>query len=255
VSYPYEKGEAERFIPSAFADMKDPPTLWLRTGTPREKRRQRRMMDEEGLRTHSDSALQAELLKGMAGLFSTDDYALWSGKVQSYWAASESFLHEHEDTEPEEVPEFVFEEEELILEVLNQIGKDWRPYRILVADNREANRTIADVFNSCVIERYENIDVPVDRMGKYITLDCAMEVGDELDQMAHKAELVDDAANPRVELNSKCIQKLFLTKEQEKNSELPQQSSPSQDNTKAGKESTNGPSKAAAPSPKTPEAA
>lgn len=253
MSYPYEKGEAERFIPTAFADMKNPPTFWLRTGSPREKRRQRRMMDEEGLRTHSEAAMQAELLKGMAALFSTDDYALWSGKVQGYWAAGEGFAEEYKDAKPDEVPEFVFEDEALILEVLNQIGKDWRPYRILVADNREANRTIADVFNCCVIERYENIDVPMDRMGKYITLDCAMEVGDELDQMAHKAELDDNAANPRVELNSKCIQKLFLTKDQEKNSELPQQSSPSQDDTKAGKGSANGPSKAAAPSPKTPD--
>lgn len=249
-TYPYEAGEAERFVPPSLAHLDNPPTFWLRQGTPREKRRQRRMMDEEGLRTHDQASLRDEMLRGMKELFSAEDYAAWQPKAKEYWDAQDAFAEEHKNTPPDDVPDFVFDDELVLIEVLNQVGKDWRPVRIMTADNREANRMIPDVVNSVIIARFENIDVEPVFYAGFLTMDCAAELTEALEALE-----IDDPAkvSPALELRAECLMRLYLGKGREKNSSSPPPSSATPDSLKTGTASKAGKSKASASSAKIPE--
>lgn len=252
MTYPYERGEAERFVPSAFAEMKDPPTFWLRYGTTREKRRQRRMMDEEGLRLHDTDAIRRELLAGMEALLSEKDYAEWQPRAKQFWDASDSFAKEYEGIPAADVPKFTYEDEKPVKEVLNQIGRDWHPYRLMIADNRETNRTLPAITVSLIVERFENLDVEVMKEGKYLSLDTADEILEAL-SVATPKDLPKDQVAPSDELQSECLIRMYLGKDREKNSASPPPSPPTQSTTATGKESEAGTSKASATSTETQE--
>ena len=252
MSYPYEAGEAERFVPPALAHIENPPVFWLRWGTMREKARHRRIMDEEGLRRHDHQALFAELDRGVEALLSDDECAHWLPKIKSWRDAQDSFAEEHRDVPADDWPDFTFEDGEAIEAILNQIASDWRPYRLLVADNKQTDRMLPDIILSVIIDRFENLpDVQLEKYGQYLTLDCAMQVSEAMLLLAHEHQIPDDNVQPRTELNAECTKRLYLTKERVKNLESPPPSSPNPSDTKNGTDAKDGPSKASATSRKT----
>jgi len=249
-TYPLEAGEAEAFVPASLAHLQNPPTLYLRWGSPREKERQRVIMDEEGATSFAQEAMRQELLRGMEELFGPADFAIWQPQAMSWWDARDSHAKEFENVPAAERPTFEFEGEARLIEYLEQIARDWRPYRLMQAANGAYSRTLAHAINAVIIERFENIDVPVTKAGRYLSFDCAQAVADKLDMMARDsgAEIV---LRPAQELGLECMKRLYLDKEREGNSASPAPSDAIPHTSKTGTGETSGKSKASGRSKRT----
>lgn len=249
-TYPLEAGEAEPFVPASLAHMTNPPTFYLRWGTPREKEQQRRVMDEEGTTSYAAEAMRAELLRGMRELFTPEEFDTWQPQVKGWWDASDAYEGENKDVPAAEREPLVYEGQDLLVEVLEQVARDWRPYRLMQADNKAYQRALGHAINSAIVERFENLDVPQTKRGRYLTFDAMLLVADRLDKLAVK-EAPGALLRPSQELGIECMKRLFLDKAAEGNSDSPVPSDPTPDTSRTGTGVKAGKSTASAPSRKT----
>lgn len=253
-TYPLEAGEAEPFVPTSLAHLDNPPTFYLRWGTPREKEQQRRVMDEEGAVNWAEEAMRAELLRGMAQLLGAEDFAAWEPLAKSWWDARDVYDRENKAVPADEREEFVFEGQDALIEVLEQVARDWRPYRLMMADNNAHSRKLGPAINSVIIARVENFDAPIEKRGRYLSFDCVRDMAERLDKFG-RDHAPDAALRPSQELGLECLKRLYLDKDAEKNSVSPAPSEPIPDTSKTGAGEMNGTSKASARSKKTRAAA
>jgi len=211
-TYPHEAGEAEPFVPPSLAHLDNPPTFHLRWGTPREKERYRRVMDEEGAVQHSDEAMRAELTRAMKALFTPDEVSVWEGRAREFWSAVDAWGEENSKLPAAERIDFELEGKDLTIEVLEQLARDWRPYRLMQADNNAHTRIFGPAINSVIVERYENVDVEPVKRGRHLTFDCIVAVAEHIDAIARRESL---STLPSHELSLTCLRRMFLDKERE----------------------------------------
>lgn len=249
-TYPLEAGEAEPFVPASLAHLPDAPTFYLRWGTPREKEQQRRVADEEGLTHWAEDSMRSEMLRGMKELLSPDDFALWEPQAKGWWDALEVYGQENKDVPATEREPFVFEGQDLLTEVLEQLARDWRPYRLMEADNKAYQRGLGHAINSVIVERFENFEAPAVKRGRYLTFDCVRDLTDRLDKFGRE-HAAGTQLRPAQELSLECMKRLFLDKEREGNSASPAPSDPIPDTSKAGTGAASGRSTGSARSKKT----
>lgn len=249
-TYPLEAGEAEEFIPASLAHLPDAPKFYLRWGTPREKEQQRRVMDEEGATLWADDAMRDELLRGMKELFAPDDFETWQPLVKSWWDAIDAYESENKDVLPVDREPFVFDDQSLIIETLEQVARDWRPYRVMQADNNQYQRILGPAIASVIIERFDGADAPLRKRGRYLSYDCILTLFDRLDKFGRE-RAPGGAVKPSQELQVECLKRLYLDKDAEKNFASPAPSDPTPDTSNNGTGETNGSSTASAPSKRT----
>lgn len=249
-TYPLEAGEAEPFVPASLAHLSAPPTFYLRWGTPREKEQQRRVSDEEGLVHWSEESMRAEILRGMKALFSADDFATWEPQAKGWWDALQVYDKENKDVPAAEREPFVYDGQDLLTEVLEQLARDWRPYRLMEADNKAYQRGLGHAINSVIVERFENLDTPQVRRGRYLTFDCLRDLADVLDKFGRE-QAPDAKLRAAQELSLECMKRLFLDKEREGNSASPAPSDPTPDTSKNGTGAASGKSTGSARSKRT----
>lgn len=249
-TYPLEAGEAEPFVPASLEHLTNPPTFHLRWGTPREKEQQRRVMDEEGAANWSSEAMRTEMLRGMRELFSAEDFDIWQPQIKAWYDALDAHESANRDVPPAEREPIVYDGQDVLTEVLEQLARDWRPYRLMEADNRAYQRALGPAINSVIIDRIENFDFAVVRKGRYVTFDCARLLSEQLDKFGRE-HAPDAALRASQELSVECMKRLFLDRDAEKNSGSPVPSDPTPDTTKTGTGEKAGTSKASAPSKKT----
>lgn len=249
--YPLEAGEPEAFTPLSLKGLPDAPIIWLRWGTPREKEQQRRLMDEEGATIHSQGAMRAEILNGMKELLGPDDFAIWEPRAKEWWDAVDLHEKENADVPLEDQEKFAFEGQDLIVEVLEQVGRDWRPFKRMNADNLQYNRLLGHAINAVCIVDVENLKTPLKRVGRYIDFDSARQVSDDLLTWAQMNKVDISDMRPDQELGMECMRRLFLGKERAGNFVSPVPSGPTPDTSTTGTGETNGKSKASARSRKT----
>lgn len=249
-TYPLEAGEAEPFVPASLAHLPNAPTFYLRWGTPREKEQQRRLLDEEGASLWDESVLREELLNGMKALFSSEEFQEWEPRAKEFWDAVDTYEKENEDVPPIDREPFVFEGQSLILETLEQIARDWRPYRIMQADNNQYQRLLLPAIASVIIERVEGLNVPMRKRGRHLTFDSVRLALDKLDKFG-RDHAPKSSVRPSQEVQAECLKRLYLDKDAEKNFASPAPSDPTPDTSKDGTGETNGSSTASAPSKRT----
>lgn len=247
--YPLEAAEPEAFTPASLKDIENAPVLHLRYGTPRDREQQRRVMDEEGAVMHTDQAMRDELIKGLRELLG-DEAGQWEAEARSFWDAQEAFEKEVADIPEAERPKFAFENEDLLMEVLEQVARDWRPFRRMQADNNAYSRFLGHAMNSVIIVGVENLDVEIKRVGKYVSFDTAMAIADKLDTIARDHK-ISTGIRPSQELGLECIGRLHIGKERAGNSASPAPSEPTPESSKTGTEPEAGPSQAPARSKRT----
>lgn len=250
-TYPLEAGEAEPFVPASLAHLENPPTFLLRWGTPREKEHQRRVMDEEGAITYTSEAMRAELLRAMRELFTPEEFDTWQPQVKGWWDAVDAYDAENKDVLPADRVPLVYEGQDIMQEVLEQLARDWRPYRLMQADNNEYNRKLNHAINSVIVASFENFDAPLTKRGRYLTFDCLLDVADRLDKFARK-HAPSEGMRPSQELSLECMRRLFLDKASVGNSASPVPSDVTPDTSKTGTGGTSGKSRASARSRQTP---
>lgn len=249
-TYPLEAGEAEEFVPASLAELPNAPKFFLRWGTPREKEQQRRVMDEEGASLWADDAMRAELLRGMKELFSDEDFATWEPLAKSWWDAVDVHHKETQGLPADEREEFVFEGQELIVETLEQLSRDWRPFRVMQADNNQYQRILGPAIASVIIERFEGIEAPARKRGRYLSYDSILTMFDRLDKFGRE-HAPSSAVRPSQELQVECLKRLYLDKDAEKNFASPAPSDQTPDTSKTGAGDQSGKSMASAPSKRT----
>jgi hypothetical protein len=247
MTYPYDKEEIEVFVPQSLQSLENPPTFHLRPGTSREKRHFTRLALEEGLTNHSNESMRLEMLAGLKEFCSEAEYYNWEPRIKALWEAGDEFDKENKDTPFDKMPEFNHPDQEAIETVLKAVKRDWRQLRVMGAENIMFSQMLPLLTNSLVIMKCENIDVPIQKNGKYLSLDCAEAISDWLEEFGTKNKI---EGSPARELEIACLLKMNFTKAQEKNSESPSPSTNDQQNLKAGEESTDGKSKASVSSKK-----
>lgn len=250
MTYPYDKEEIQVFVPESLQSLDNPPTFHLRPGTSREKRHFKRMCLEEGLRNHSNEAIRTELLAGLKEFCTEAEYAEWEPRVKALWEAGDDFNQEHKATPIEDVPEFLHPDEDAVEKVLAPIKRDWRPLRVMGADNSEFNQMLPQLTRCIIVTKYENVDVPIRKDGKYLKLECGEAIIEWLNTFAEENSI---EGSPAAELNIACLLNMNFTKAQEKKSVSPSPSPKDPQISKIGEESTDGKSKASASSEKTQE--
>lgn len=250
MAYPYEKDDIEVFVPQSLQSLENPPTFHLRPGTGREKKHFRRLAVEEGLRNHGNDRIRQELLNGLKAFSTESEYFEWEPRIKALWDAGDQYNEEHKETPVEDLPPFTHPDQDVVEKVLAAVKRDWRPLRVMAADNIAFTESLPCLTGSLIIVKYENVDVPVRKDGKYLSIDCVEAIADWLEEFAEENNI---EGSPASELDIACLLKMNFTKAQEKNSASPSPSPKDQKNLKSGEESTDGKSKASASSKKTRE--
>jgi hypothetical protein len=252
---PLEAGDIERFTPPTLANIENPPVFRLRVGTRRDRELLSRRFIEEGQSSHSLDDIRAEMMRGMKEGWSEDDYNHWQPMITDYWAAEEDWVKENEDVAEADRQPFIFDG--LTRDDLQTLSKEitafWKPLRAMAADNYAAGETGPVILASIIIDGWQNFPVPFQREGGKISVDTSWMIKDALDDMESALGGGEVLGMAFQALALACSKRLYLPKEDEKNSSPPSTSEQTQDGLETGKGSTNGSSKVSPPSTPTPE--
>ena len=262
---PHEAGEAEPFVPASLRHLPDPPTFYLRYGTPREKSEVQSILRLEGRTTHTQEAHRAALIDGMKNLMTEDEFMEWEPRIKEFWDASEAYAKEltearnalganPTDDEIEALPKFEFEGKESVVEVMDGVSREWHRCRVLRNDEIRWREDHPVAMRSVIVTGVENLDVELihERRGRarYLTFDCALAIAEKLYWFATDAK-VESPMDAVAELDLQCQLNLYLGEERAKNSASPVPSDPTPDTSKTGTGETAGKSKVSARSRKT----
>ena len=250
-SVPYEASETKRFTPASLANLESPPVFRLRAVSRRERRRYDRLMIEEGLRRHDKEAMRDELLRGMRALSSDDEFELWEAHLRLHWEARDEWEDEHKGKPLDEIPDFAppGPSEDDIATVTRGIHENWPPLRKMAADNVIFNREAPALLLSVVVSGWSGIDTPFVSREGCIDLDTIDKLDADLSKLEAQHGL--DQGKAFVELYVAATDRMFLSKDAEKNSSSPPPSPTDQQTLSNGQESTTGTSKASATSDET----
>jgi len=222
--YPHEVGVAEEFTPESLRDLPglpNPPKFYLRWGSPRDKEHMRWLLDDEGCVVHSEHAMREEIVKGLPMILGRDDGIIWEATVREWWDAADEFQKEHALTDPKDMPEWTYEGEDRIEAVLEEVAREWAPYRRMNAQNNQFRRMQGHAINAAIIEGFENVDIELPKKrGRYLTLDVAMLIADAIDKLRLTHNPGSDA-RPAQQLGRECVTRMFSTKEALGNSVSP----------------------------------
>lgn len=262
-TYPLEAGE-RAFVPASLAHLKNPPTFILRDGTPREKAEHLSILRLDKKRQHSTEVMRAALFEGLEALSSPAEFAAWESRLREFFDAADQYEKElaeaiaalPEDATEEErlaLPSFEFEGRKEVLECIDGVQSEFDKCLRLEDDNVRFRMAQPHAIAATIVVAVHNLDVELvhDRHGKYLTMDCAMEIADALLRFG-AAQRLPNAGKPVTELNTECQLALFLGKHRAKNSASPVLSDPAPDPSKTGTGETDGKSKASATSARTP---
>jgi hypothetical protein len=257
--YPHDKNDIKAFTPEALRDLPNPPVFHLRAGTVRDKNQFTRLIIEEGAQKYDLEDMRAEIIAGLKELGGEEAFGEWEPRIKGFWDALDSHEKEVEaivaatkaDHTPE-LPPFTYEDEGVVSAILQSIEDKWRPLRKMKADNVLANRMQPIIMAQIIITKVDNLEVDLERDGKYLTFECAGEVRDELQELARSNNL--DANEVIAQLNREILQRLFVPKSAEKNSVSPSPSSSDQNSSETGTAAELGTSTASESSTPTPDA-
>lgn len=248
-TYPKEAREPIRFVPDSLAHLDNPPTFFLRWGTPREKDRLQYLRDIEGVEYYSTEDARECLIEGVRELMGAEA-AEWEPRIREMWSARDQWAAEQVELEPDERTPFNYPDAELVDEVVAQIRKDWRPYRIIEAESNRAARMEDILTCAIMLDRVENMDIAARDPRSGFTTEDVMEIRDALGILKLEKKLPDNAS-PWRELCLEAAKQLYLGKEREKNSASPSPSDSTPSDTSDGTASPNGKSPASGSSKRT----
>ncbi len=257
--YPHDQNDIKLFTPEALREMPNPPVFHLRAGTVRDKHQFQRLLIEEGAQTYELDDMRKEIIIGLKELGGDDAFAEWEPRIKGLWEALDSHAQEvqeirdaAEDGNEPEISPFVYDDEAAVAAVLESIEDNWRPIRKMKADNVMAIKMQPIIMAQIIVAKVENLDVEIQRQGKYLSFESAGEIRDALQEKA--ITFGADGNEVITELNSEILRRLFVPKSAEKNSASPSPSSSDQNSSETGTEATNGTSTASETSEATPEA-
>lgn len=217
---PLEGSETLPFVPQSLREIPDAPSFVLRTPTPRDKRFHSRMHFEEGIRYHGTDTVRREILNGLKGLWSEEQFAEHEPMITGYWDALDAFELQKRDN-----ANLAFEyDTEIVAHIdalVRNISQEWAPLRRLLADNAEFGRMSDILLCAMVIKSWSGLESPRRLDRGYLTVDCAETLLDALDEFEEKHAKVYELTkgDARAKLGMACLTRTYLSQEEAKNFE------------------------------------
>lgn len=228
--YPAEGGELVEYTPDSLANLPVPPKFFLRPVTERDRRRLRKLMLQEGIRTHDIARLREETLTGLRELWSEEVYAEQEGRLRAFWDAYDQYELEQEGKQISERDPFEHPDLVNMHELSERITRAWPPLLRMAADNDEWDDTWPKLIASITIAGWRNLDVRYERVEGVVDLGCLSEMKAALDAIEEQAiadqiEGVIGVGMASAELILRCSRLFSVGKAEEKNSVSPSKSS------------------------------
>jgi len=213
---PLEASEMLVFTPDAFAGIDNAPTFTLRTPTPRDKRFQRRLLNEEGAVQHSRDAMRAEMLRGLKALWGEDQFAEHSPKLEEFWQATDDFALQVKD-DPDLVWEYDTALERACLQLEDDVAQAWRPLARMKAGNAWAGEANALSLVAVSVKSWTGLDVTFAPDRGYLSVDTATEIRDALLSLSVKVGVKEPGA-AWSQLFLAALKRMYLDADTEGNS-------------------------------------
>lgn len=223
--FPLEASETLVFTPSSLRDISNAPSFVLRAATPRDKRFHRRLITEEGLRTHNTETIRKCVLDGLRQLWEPQDYDRHAPIITDYWQQQDDFVLQRKDN-PELEWSFDPEIQSAVGDLTQRVAEAYPPLRRMLADNNDFGEMIAPVLAAVVVQDIRGLSINPRRDRGYFTVDTMLAVQSALEafERKHQAEGLKEGT-AWVELFVACSQRMRLDEEEAKNSASPSQSS------------------------------
>lgn len=228
---PAEASEVLVFTPDSLDQkMEDPPRFRLRAVSIRERRFFDRLIIEEGVRQHGVESFREELLRGIAATAMPETAAELEPLLKAFWEASDDHAKEQAELPQEERTPFEHPHKEKVEQLGEDVADEWPPLRKMTADNADAGTMLPLIAVAVCVSGWDNLKAEFDKKGGFITIASANSVCEQLRK-------VDEANGVTpglswLQLAAQAMGRIFLSKEQEKNSESPSPSSNPPSNTK-----------------------
>lgn len=224
--FPHEAGVIE-FIPDSLTNLPDPPKFLIRTASPRDRQRVNRLVYEEGLQQHSVAAMREEVLRGLKANWSEDIFAEQEGRIRGFWDALDQYQEEAKGIA--DPPPFEHPDRKAMDDLIDEVRKNWRPLRVIIADIAAFNTAFPSVVSSVLIKGWRNLDTPYRREQDVVPMETMLAVSEALDviETEHRGKVdgVGESGLAFAQLTAKCAGMMYLTEDEEKNSESPSPSS------------------------------
>jgi hypothetical protein len=243
---PLEASETLAFSPDRLAGQASPPSFVLRTPTARDKRFQRRLLNEEGVLQHSQEAMREEMCAGLTAQWG-DTYAKYEPVLREYWEALDQHALQKRDN-PELEWSYDADIESAIERLEIDVTQNWPGYGRMRADNLHAADVLELSQIAVMVKDWSGLTLKPTRDRGYLTIDSADELRSALTDLEQREDMKRGLA--WAQLFVAASKRMFLTEEEEKNSAAPSPSAPTPPNSKA--EKALGKSPASAPSNETP---
>lgn len=219
---PVEASETLAFTPPCLVEIPAAPTFMLRTPTPRDKRMQRRLFIEEGVRSHSAQSVRAEVIEGLRQLWSPDDFAKHEPIIKAYWEAQEDFSAQKKalaKNSPAEADALVWaydqDIERAVIKLTQRVGQAHQPLRKMLADNVDFGDMQPVIMAAIMVKSWVGMVAKPKLDSGYLTIDCALALRDELEKFDDIAGVPDGTA--WTELFVHCAKRMYLDEEESGN--------------------------------------
>jgi hypothetical protein len=251
---PLHSGDVLKFTPSCLKDMAIPPVFTLKAPKRLDRENFEFLCIEENLRSYSTEDIRKEMVKALESGWDQEAADRWIPVLKAFWEAVDQYADDNKGKATEEREDFVFEpcSIEDISALSEAVVDYWSPLRKMTAANARWQEYSPWIIVRIVLASVEGFDVKLTREGGVLTMESIRDIRDAFDAMA-KADENCPAVLPFLELSTECASRMFLTGEQEKNSQSPAPSSPTPPPLKTGTELQVGASTEQATSKKTPE--
>jgi hypothetical protein len=249
---PAEANETLVFTPPQLeAKMERPPRFRLRAVQIREKRFFDRLMIEEGVRQHSTDTFRAEILRGLSATATPESAAELEPRLKAFWEALDDHDKEQATLPAEERKPFEHPDKEAVEAFGEKMADAWPPLRQITADNADAATMLPLISVAVAVTGWDNLDALYEKDRGFVTINSANSILEALRKLDEEHGVSPGLS--WVQLAGKAVSRIFLPKEQEKNSASPSPSSSPPSNTKTdGQVSPAGTSPASATSTETP---
>jgi hypothetical protein len=238
-----ECSEITKFTPSVLANIAVPPVFRLRPASGREARKYNHILRSEGLKYHQVDDFREETLKALKQLWSAEDYEENAARLQAYWNLVD------QNGTPDDA------EKTAVDELTERLADVWRPLAKMAADNMEFVEEAQKIALAMFLVGWSGVDLGYSREAGRVPLERLLGAMEE-QAIADKVEGVERPGIAFLQLCNAASARLYLTRDEEKNSSSPPPVQPDQaGSTKKPSVKTEGaPSKAPASSKPAPPA-
>lgn len=257
---PLEASETLAFTPASLAGIEDPPVFRLRAVSGRDRRFMRRIVTERGASLHSTEAIREEVVRGLERLWTPEQFAAFVPRLRDCWAAGDEFALQARDIkagfdeqrmtiapgddapaaarmaeiDAEEAKALTFEHPDkgACDALVREVQKNHLPLGKMLADNVDYRELSAAAAFAVAIKGWDSLDVARELDRGYLTLECVEAIAEALADLEADNSLPEGQA--RGELLVACTRRVFLDREEAKNSASPSRSRTGQKNSSNG---------------------